>query len=291
MHKALPISNAEPVFLSLNVKHGDVDILYSRDGQVTITAVAQASGDLQLDDAYFPMTVVIEQSRNHLTLSQVSNKAYPEKKIKVRLRIDVPYRTEVRSKVGEGNQTIRGILGPVEANSEKGDISVSYVSRALTATAVNGNVEAQVIGEHVTAKVATGNIYGERLAQGITSDAEDGDIKLMVVGPSTATVEKGSGRIDVGGARGSLTLRTDAGNLHVEAVPHDDWKLDSASGTIRLELPPVVNAQLSASTDSGDLRFERNDVSNAADILHPAQQPDVGMRIAIHTVSGRIVIR
>jgi DUF4097 and DUF4098 domain-containing protein YvlB len=153
-------------------------------------------------------------------------------------------------------------------------------------------VELQVIGEHVDAKAATGNISGERLPQGITSETKDGDITLMVVGPSTATVEKGRGRIDVGGARGSLALSTDAGDLHVEAVPHDDWKLNSVSGTIRLDLPPVANVELNVSTDSGELQFERDDISNADDRPRQVSQPqNVNKHIEAHTGCGRIVIR
>jgi hypothetical protein len=291
-HKSLPVSSAEPVVLSVEMRHGDVEILYNRDGQVSITAVGQVAGNARVDDNFFPTTLGIEQSGNHVSLRQISNTTYSEEKIRVRLRIDVPYRTEVSSRVGEGKQTIRGVLGPVQAHADKGDIKVSYVSKTLDAATGKGNVELQVIGEHVDAKAVTGNISGERLPQGITSETKDGDITLMVVGPSTATVEKGSGRIDVGGAQGSLALRTDAGDLHVEAVPHEDWRLNSVSGTIRLDLPPVANVELNASTDSGELQFERNDISNAHDRLRQvSQQPNVNKPIEVHTGSGRIVIR
>jgi hypothetical protein len=291
-HKSLPVSNAEPVVLSVEMRRGDVEILYNRDGQVSISAVGQAAGDSSLDDNFFPTTLAIQQSGNHICLRQLSNTTYSEDKIRVRLRIDVPYRTEVSSMVGEGSQTIRGVSGPVLARADKGDIKASYVSKTLRARTGNGNVELQVIGKHVDAKAVTGNISGQRLPQGITSDTNDGDITLMVVGPSTATVEKGSGRIDVGGARGSLALSTDAGDLHVEAVPHDDWKLNSASGTIRLDLPPVANAALDASTDSGELQFERDDISNGGERLRKvAEQRNVDKHIEVHTRSGRIVIR
>jgi Putative adhesin len=291
-HKSLPISNAEPVVLSVEMRHGDVEILYSRDGQVSITAVGQAAGESMLGDNFFLTTLAIEQSGNHVTLRQISNAVYSEEKIKVRLRIDVPYRTEVNSIVAEGKQTIRGVLGPVQARSGKGDIKASYVSKTLRAATGKGNVELQMIGEHVDAKVVNGNISGERLPQGITSETRDGDITLMVVGPSTATVVKGSGRIDVGGARGSLALSTDAGDLHVVAVPHDGWKLNSESGTIRLDLPPVVNVALNASTDSGKLQLERDDIPNAGDRLREVdEQPNSKKPIDVHTGSGSIVIR
>lgn len=291
-HKSLAVSNAEPVVLSVEMRHGDVDILYNRDGQVSISAVAQVAGDSKLDDNFFPSALNIEQSGNHVRLRQVSNTMYPEKKVSIQVRIDVPYRTEINSIVEEGKQAIRGVLGPVQARADQGDIKASYVSKTLHAATGKGNVEVQMIGEHVDADVVSGNISGERLPKGITSETRDGDITLMVVGPSTATVVKGIGRIDVGGARGSLVLATDAGDLHVAAVAHDDWKLNSASGTIRLDLPPVVNVALNASTDSGKLQFERDDIPNTGDKLRRVDgHPNSEKHIDVHSGSGTIVIR
>jgi hypothetical protein len=132
-HKSLPVSNAEPVVLSVEMRHGDVEVLYNRDGQVSISAVGQVAGDSSLDDSFFPTTLAIQQSGNHVSLRQISNMTYSEEKIRVRLRIDVPYRTEVSSIVGEGKQTIRGVLGPVQARADKGDIKASYVSKTLRA--------------------------------------------------------------------------------------------------------------------------------------------------------------
>jgi len=290
--KSLPVSNAEPVVLSVQMRHGDVEILYNRDGQVSITAVGQAGNDSVLSDKFFLNTLAVKQSGNQVSLRQISKAVHSEEEVKVHLRIDVPYRTEVNSIVEEGKQTIRGILGPVQARADKGDIQASYVSKTLRAETGNGNVELQMIGEHVDARVASGNISGERLPRGITSETRDGDITLMMVGPSTATVVKGSGRIDVGGARGSLALSTDAGDLHVAAVPHDDWKLNSASGTIRLDLPPVPNVALNPSTDSGKLQFERDDIPNTGDRLRRVDKHSNSEKhIDVHTGSGSIVIR
>jgi Putative adhesin len=291
-HKSLPVSNAEPVVLSVEMRRADIEILYNRDGQVSITAVGHAADDSMLGDNFFLTTLAIEQSGNHVSVRQISNSTASEEKIKVRLRIDVPYRTEINSAVAEGKQTIRGVLGPVQAHVDKGDLKASYVSKTLRAIAGKGNVELQMIGEHVDASVVSGNISGERLPKGITSETREGDITLMVVGPSTATVVKGSGRIDVGGARGSLALSTDGGDLHVEAVPHDGWKVSSESGTIRLDLPPVANVALNASTDSGRLQLERDDIPNSGDKLRKVdEQPNSEKRIDVHTGSGTIVIR
>jgi hypothetical protein len=292
-HQTLTVTATDPVTLDVEIPSGELQVLYSRDGQVTITGSAKASADAKLDDKFFQAVLTVEQNGNHLTIRHVPYAAYPEEGINVLYRIDVPYRTEVTSRVKNGRQTISGIMGPVKAVSGKGDIKASYVSKGLQAQVETGNVDLQVIGERVEASTGNGNISCMRVSQGVSAETGDGDISLMVVGPSTATVKKGTGRIDVGGARGSFVGSTDAGDLHVKAIPHDDWALNSASGKIRLELPPAVKIELDASTNSGEFQVDRDDIVRPdSDARHLHQKVNGGgARIGVHSVSGTIVIR
>ncbi len=150
-----------------------------------------------------------------------------------------------------------------------------------------------IIGEHVEAKADSGNISCTRLPQGVSAETGDGDITLMVVGPSTAIVKKGNGRIDVGGARSSFVGSTDAGDLHVKAIPHDNWQLTSATGSVRLELPPPSRFELDASTETGKFQIDLDGIRVPDSDVHQVRQ-DVnggGKRIQVHTESGTIMIR
>jgi len=290
--RTLAVTNAEPVVLNIEIISGDVEVLYSRDGQVSIAGFAQADGDSGLDDNYFSASLTLDQAGNRITLRH-SDPGAVQGKVRVRYRIDVPYRTEVVCIVNRGRQSIRGVLGPVTAKAGIGDIKASYISKGLQAEVESGNIDVQVIGEHVEARTNRGNITGERLAHGIDARTGDGDVSLIVVGPSTAVVEKGNGRIEVGGARGALTCSTEGGDLHVQAVPHGNWKLNSASGVIRLDLPPVANFDLDISDDSGEIQIERDDLSKpSSDARRVSQRVGGGgERIEVGTVSGRITIR
>jgi hypothetical protein len=290
--RTLAVINAEPVVLNIEIISGDLEVLYSRDGQVSIAGFAQADGDSELDDNYFSASLTLDQAGNRITLRH-SDPGAVQGKVKVRYRIDVPYRTEVVCIVNRGKQSIRGVLGPVTAKAGIGDIKASYISKGLQAEVESGNIDLQVIGEHVEARTNKGNITGERLAQGIDARTGDGDVSLIVVGPSTALVEKGNGRIEVGGAWGALTCSTEGGDLHVQAVPHGYWKLNSASGVIRLDLPPVANFDLDISDDSGEIQIERDDLSTPSSDAHRVSQSvgGGGKRIEVHTVNGRITIR
>jgi len=290
--RTLVVTNTEPVVLHIEIISGDVEVLYNRDGQVSIAGSAQADGDSGLDDNYFSASLTIEQAGNRITLRH-SDPGFGHEKVKVRYRIDVPYRTEVICSVNHGKQSIRGVLGPVAAKAGIGDIKASYISKGLQAEVESGNIDLQVIGEHVEARTNRGNITAERLAQGIDARTGDGDVSLIVVGLSTAVVEKGNGRIEVGGAKGALSCSTEGGDLHVQAVPHGYWKLNSASGVIRLDLPRVANFDLDISDDSGEIQFERDDLAKpSSDVRRVSQRiGGGGERIEVHTVSGRIAIR
>lgn len=292
-HQTFVVTSSEPVMLDIALPTGELAVSYSRDGQVSITASAQATDGVRFDDNFFKAVLAIEQNGNHLKLRHVSNPAYQEDRIRIRYRIDVPYRTEVTSNVEKGRQSFSGIMGPVKVAAGKGDIQASYLSKGLQAQTDNGNLDLQVIGEHVEAKTGNGNITGARLGQGVSAETGDGDITLTVVGPSTATVRQGSGRIDVSGAQGNFTGSTPAGELHVKAAPHGDWQLSSASGNIRIELPPAAKFDLDASTDSGQLEFERDDITKLEVGAHHFHQVvnAGGQHIEAHTGSGRILIR
>jgi DUF4097 and DUF4098 domain-containing protein YvlB len=115
----------------------------------------------------------------------------------------------------------------------------------------------------------------------------------MVVGPSQAKVREGAGNVDVGGARGTLVVSTDGGDLHVKAVPHDDWRLASGSGTIRIELPPAARFDLDALTDSGSLMIRRDDLEKPGAGVHRLAERanGGGRRIEVRTETGTIVVR
>lgn len=126
--------------------------------------------------------------------------------------------------------------------------------------------------------------------KGIGAETVDGDVSLMVVGPSEVRVRSGAGTIDVGGARGTLVVSTDTGDRHAKAVPHDDWQLNSVSGTVRIELPPAAKFNLNATTDSGTFAIRRDDFQKPDDGVRNSTQRvnGGGKRIDVHTESGRI---
>src|SRR5205814_1536610 len=83
---------------------------------------------------------LIEQNGNRITI-RVPRDGREQKTQMTHYRLDVPYRTQVTSRVGAGKQEISGIMGPVKAVTESGDTRVSYVSQDVAATVGSGNLD------------------------------------------------------------------------------------------------------------------------------------------------------
>src|SRR5262249_35912076 len=190
-HRTLLVAAGNPVILEVQLNEGELQISCGRDQEVSITAIAQLATDAKVDGEWLAATPTVEQDGNHVKVRHRSQVGLAERHLNIRYKISVPYWTVVRSTVAVGNQTITGIMGPVNAVTNKGDINVSYISRGLCAQAGSGNLDLRVIGENVEAKTGSGNIVCIRAAQGVSAETEDGNILLMVVGPSQATDKTG----------------------------------------------------------------------------------------------------
>src|SRR5258708_3202552 len=94
IRRTFTLNAAEPLQLDVEVPSGELQILYGRDGEVSITGVARGAESVRLDDNFFPAALTVEQNGTHLAIRHVPTPAYPEKGISLVYRIDVPYRTE-----------------------------------------------------------------------------------------------------------------------------------------------------------------------------------------------------
>jgi DUF4097 and DUF4098 domain-containing protein YvlB len=290
--RVFSVTLKDPVRLDVDLGDGDLQVGYARDGQVSVAIVAQGPDAANIERDLLARSLNIRQDGNHLELRRSSDSTLLARKIKLTYRLDVPYRTELHSFLQHGKQTIIGIMGPVEAKTKQGDVKVSYVSKEVDARTDAGNVDLQVIGGRIEAAAGVGDISCARAPLGISAQTNDGQISLIVVGSSIATVKTGNGGIDAQGVRGTLVATTAAGDVHVKAVPHDDWQLAASSGNVRIEFPPQAGVDLDASSISGEVTINRDDIDKSSSDVHHLQQKvnGGGKRIVAHTESGKVVI-
>jgi putative adhesin len=291
-HRTLLVTESEPVGLEIVVVQGHLQVAYAREGQVSITAIAQAPNGVDLPKDFFTTRLSVEQSVNRVEIREQARDEKSQRGVEVAYRIDVPYRTEVHSLLNQGKETVIGIMGPVRAKINKGDIKVSYISKGAVVEVGSGNLDLQVIGERVEARTGRGDISCLRVAQGLSAETGEGDISLNVVGPSHAMVKRGPGRIDAGGVMGTLVASTDAGDLHVKAAPRDDWQLSSVSGRVRVELPPRARFELDLDTTAGEVDVQRDDIEVPGAKVRRFHQKvnGGGKHVIVRAENGKIII-
>ncbi len=277
--KILATNLKDPVILNIALSGGNVSIGYSHDGQVSIYASGKDMAGRNLPEEFFRTNLFIEQKENQVWVRDSVGTGPSDSVLgslySLTYRIDVPYRTQVYSTVsGTGNQKLMGVTGQARLVSGAGDIEAMYVRFAPL--------------EAITGK---GNIACTRVLQ-VNAETGEGNITLLEDGDSKAIVRKGRGKIEVGGARGSLEGSTDAGLLHVKAVLHGDWQLKSESGSIRIELPPKASFEIEASSPSGEIAVEREDMRKPDAEMHQIHEQvnGGGQRIALRSVKGSLFI-
>ena len=266
----------EPTTLSVAVSRGNVEIGYGREGQVALYAFGKDAGGKDLPAEFFAKNLVIEQTGNIVSIrDSLSSDSLLSSLYTIKYQLDVPHRTTVDSVVsGTGNQSLTGITGPAKLVSGAGDITAVYVHFAP-----------------VYAKTGKGNISCTRDFE-VNAETGEGNITLMENGNSKAVVKGGRGKIEVGGARGAVDGSTDTGTLHVRAVPWGDWQLKSSSGNIHIELPPKAKFDFDASSDSGGIDIEREDLQRPEGEVHRLHQQvnGGGTHITARSVKGTISI-
>lgn len=274
--RILPTDIKDPATVSVAVSRGNVTIGYSRDDQVAVYASGKDGGGKDLPVEFFRKNLVIEQKGNSVSIRDSSSaETLLSSLYSIDYQIDVPYRTAIDSVVsGTGNQSLTGVYGPAKLVTGAGNIDAQYVRFA-----------------RLDARTGKGNISCTRAFE-VNAETGEGNITLLENGNSKAVIKSGRGKLDVGGARGAVDGATDAGTLHIRAVPSDDWQLKSSSGNIRIELPSKAKFELDASSDSGTIEVGRDNMQNAdADMHHLHQQVNGGGKhIVARTIKGSISI-
>jgi len=275
--KTLDVGIKDPVVLQIDVSNSDVSIGYSRDGQVSVQVYANDDTDKSKIAGFVETGLLVELDGSRVTISDSAMIAISTGVNRpISYQIDVPFRTQVRCSLsGIGKQKVMGITGPANLISDWGDIDVSYVRFAP-----------------VYAKTGKGNISATRLF-GVNAETGDGNIVVMEAGSSRARIVQGHGRIEAGGMRGYFSGSTSGGDIHVKAVPHENWEIKSVSGSIRVELPENAKFTIDASTESGEISVERSGVGDPAGTVRQIARAinGGGKLIQLHTTKGNIVIQ
>jgi DUF4097 and DUF4098 domain-containing protein YvlB len=137
------------------------------------------------------------------------------------LVVSVPKQTALSARSGDGSITIRSIAGKVDLETEDGSVHLEDVTGALTARTVDGSIHVRGIDGSVQARTGDGSIGIDGTLSGLIAETNDGSIQISA-------------------RRGS---RADA-----------DWEITTGDGSISMDVPEGLSADVEARTGDGPIR-------------------------------------
>jgi Putative adhesin len=268
--RSVPLAPADHLILDVTVPEGTVNIHYAHSGEISVAATAKMDeGEIAAD--FFDKSMTVVREGNHLRVQYAPDTRDLKHKARITFNIDVPYWLEVNSTiVGTGKQSVLGVQGPVKLVSGSGDIEAEYITTNLDATTGKGNIKVIRVG--MAAKLETGS----------------GNINLKDIGPTVATVRKGTGRLEMDGVSGSFTGKTDAGELIAKGQVFDGWDLNSTSGEIYVQISQEHHRgyEMDASTRTGRISVESDDLEVSDKDARECHQKVYGGGGLVHVRSG-----
>jgi hypothetical protein len=225
--------------------------------------------------------------------------------IAISYEIVVPADAQVHSETSAGEQTVEGVQGPVEATSGSGNLHVWHIASQTRVETGSGDIDLRDIHGRIYAKAGTGSIRaagiigelnpGPHAAPGPGQPVPPGPGRPFALQPTPSAdleVLTGSGDVDVQDLEGGLQVMTGSGTIHVSGKPVSDWRLDTGTGTVRVQLPEQANFALVAHTSSGTIENHRATAEqrNTTPRDLRVQTGHGGPTVDLRTASGNIEI-
>jgi DUF4097 and DUF4098 domain-containing protein YvlB len=280
-----------PVHLELVNAAGEVNISGSSDGIVHVHADVRASGfgfdhpQKRLDDTL--SNPPIEQKGGTIRIGKDVGRM---RHISIAYTIQVPHDTDVDVSVASGSQTIRGVRGPVKAQSASGSIRVEHIDRDVQLSTMSGTVSVADIGSDARISSASGSVRASNVKGDVRVSAFASTIQVSNPGGRVEAATK-SGSVEIAGASSDVKAHAVSGSVSVRGNPGMDsyWELKTVSGGVQLIVPPSTNFHLSADAVSGEIRTDIPImIEEQGKHTLRARLGNGGARAEVHTVSGEI---
>lgn len=230
-----------PVSLDVSANSGVIRILRGEAGAVQIRGVARARstffiwGDLAGRMRRIEENPPIAQDGNTIGVGDVTDR-WLLRGINLLVEIITPPETEVRALADSGDIRIEGIDGPVECETDSGQIEISNAGAEVRATSDSGSIHIQVVKGPVDARSDSGRIEALEIAGTIDATTDSGSIQLSqtIVAPVCAKSDSGRIRVKLADNGGyCIRARTDHGEIEMPVLTRQRLSRHELEGDVR----------------------------------------------------------
>jgi Toastrack DUF4097 len=293
--RILPVSG--PVEVAVRTGAGTLTVRAGNGSSVHVHATIRARGGLFSGEEgekrirYLETHPPIEQHGNTITLGAITEPSL-QHNISISYELVVPAATRLKSKTGSGDQTIRGLSGPLEVSAGSGNLKASNIGSNVQASTGSGEIDLESVQGKVRASSGSGGIRAFRIAGSFRASTGSGDVTLEQMAVADAHARSASGNIALKNVRGLVHAKTASGSISAEGGGREPWRLETVSGSVSIRVPLDLGFDLHAHSVSGSISTNRPLTLQGA--VHQrgitGKAGNGGFLLDVSTVSGNIHI-
>ncbi len=292
--RILPVSG--PVEVVIRTGAGTLTVSGGNESSVHVRATIRAQAGLFSGEEAekrvrdLEIRPPVEQHGNTITLGGITEPSL-QRNISISYDLLVPAATRLKSKTGSGNQTIKGIWGPLEVSAGSGSVTASNIGGIVEASAGSGKIRLEAIEGKVQASTGSGGIEASGIGGGFQASTGSGDV-ILDQAAAGARVASASGNIALRNVRGPVRAKTAAGSISAEGGGREPWRLETVSGSVSVRVPLDLGFDLHAHSVSGSISTNRpltlQGTAHHREITGKAGNG--GFLLDVSTVSGNVHI-
>lgn len=183
--------------------------------------------------------------------------------------------------------------GELEMRGASADVNVEAALARLRVNLATGSLRARDVAGEASVRTASGDVHLDRVGGRLDLTTASGDVEVGAVN-GAVSVRAASGDVRLGSACDDVVSSSASGNVWIRAFDGGLLRCNTASGDVRVGLPPGRIVDIDMSTLSGTVRndFDDETVAGAsrAGSSNSPSAVDAGRRarLQLRTVSGDV---
>ncbi|HNQ88577.1 MAG TPA: DUF4097 family beta strand repeat-containing protein [Verrucomicrobiota bacterium] len=177
--------------------------------------------------------------------------------LQVRYVVQVPRRFNLDLQTAGGSITVGDLTGTLRAQTAGGNIKTGKIDDTVWARTAGGSITIAAAAARVDARTAGGSIDIGTAGGDAVAETAGGSIRIRQAGAGVRAETAGGG-ITLDECTGPLHARTAGGSISATLTgsPETDCSLETAAGSIELQVPRTCSAEIDAATAGGTVRTD-----------------------------------
>ena len=268
---------------------GDISVRSGDDTQIHVDGKKNIKAWNETDAEHIASAISFEIAKNGDGYEVRPANSASDSRASVDLDISLPSGAAVTIRNDRGDVSVSDMSKPVAVNTTRGDVEVHNTAGDVTidtgkgdvkVSDTKGNVKISGYGGEVNVSSATGGltidgeffgpIRADKIAKGVRFVSQRTDLTLTQL---TGHLETGSGNLEIADAPGNLTLRTNSYDISIENAG-GKLKVDNRNGNVevRFSNPPKEDIELTNSSSPITLSLPE---SSSFDIVADCHSCDI----------------